>query len=43
MDPLVIEAAVRSRWATGGVRKEKVNVRSGLMVMLVGTGTVGFR
>lgn len=43
MEPLSIEAAVRRRWATGGVRKEKEKVRSGLMVMLVGTGTVGFK
>jgi hypothetical protein len=43
VEPLSIEATVRRRWATGGVRKEKEKVRSGLIVILVGTGTVGLR
>lgn len=41
-DPLSIPAHRRSRCETGGVRVVNVNVRSGLMVMVVGVGVVGF-
>lgn len=34
-------AAVLRRCVTGGDRVEKVNVRSGLMVMVVGIGVEG--
>lgn len=42
-DPFSIPAHRRSRCETGGVRVVNVNVRSGLMVMVVGVGVVGFR
>lgn len=43
MDPLEMPAAARRRWETGGVRVVKVKVRSGLMVMVVGMGTLGLK
>lgn len=42
-DPFSIPAAVRRRCATGGDRVEKVKVRSGDMVIIVGTGTEGWK
>jgi hypothetical protein len=36
-------AAALRRWETGGVRKVKEKVRSGLMVIWVGVGVLGVR
>lgn len=41
--PLSMLAAALSRWETGGVRKVKEKVRSGLMVIWVGVGVLGVR
>lgn len=42
-DPFSILAAFLSRYETGGVRKVKEKVRSGLMVMSVGIGRSGLK
>lgn len=43
IEPLGMEAAARRRWETGGVRVVKEKVRSGLMVIVVGMGTLGLK